>query len=105
MLVAIVVLIASCLTASALHRINNLLVLVLVDQVLIVALIVTLIVWLLVDQLSAVAIALEEAAMLDGLSRFGVFPRISLPLARPGIAVAPSCRASSPATTCSTPSS
>ena len=83
MLVPVVVLIPFYLTASALGLINNLIVLVLVYQVFIVPLVV----WLLVDQFSAVPIALEEAAQLDGLSRFGVFLRICLPLVKPGIAV------------------
>jgi multiple sugar transport system permease protein len=83
MLVPVVVLIPFYLTAAALHLINNLIVLILVYQVFIVPLIV----WLLVDQFSAVPIALEEAAQLDGLSRIGIFLRIALPLVKPGIAV------------------
>ena len=83
MLVPVVVLIPFYLTASALHLINNLIVLILVYQVFIVPLVV----WLLVDQFSAVPVALEEAAQLDGLSRFGVFLRICLPLVKPGLAV------------------
>ncbi|HEX4767992.1 MAG TPA: carbohydrate ABC transporter permease [Lichenihabitans sp.] len=83
MLVPVVVLIPFYLTASKLHLINHLVVLILVYQVFIVPLIV----WLLVDQFSAVPIALEEAAQLDGLSRIGIFLRIALPLVKPGIAV------------------
>jgi multiple sugar transport system permease protein len=83
MLVPVVVLIPFYLTAADLHLINNLIVLILVYQVFIVPLIV----WLLVDQFSAVPIALEEAAQLDGLSRIGIFLRIALPLVKPGIAV------------------
>ncbi len=83
MLVPVVVLIPFYLTASKLHLINNLLVLVLVYQVFIVPLVV----WLMVDQFSAVPVALEEAAQLDGLSRFGIFLRIALPLVKPGLAV------------------
>jgi len=83
MLVPVVVLIPFYLTASKLHLINNLIVLVLVYQVFIVPLVV----WLLVDQFSSVPIALEEAAQLDGLSRIGIFLRIALPLVKPGIAV------------------
>ncbi len=83
MLVPVVVLIPFYLTASTLHLINNLIVLVLVYQVFIVPLIV----WLLVDQFRSVPIDLEEAAQLDGLNRFGVFLRICLPLVKPGIAV------------------
>ena len=83
MLVPVVILIPFYLTASALHLINNLIVLVLVYQVFIVPLVV----WLMVDQFRAVPIDLEEAAQLDGLSRFGAFLRICLPLVKPGIAV------------------
>lgn len=83
MLVPVVVLIPFYLTAAKLHLINHLIVLIFVYQVFIIPLIV----WLLVDQFSAVPIALEEAAQLDGLSRVGIFLRIALPLVRPGIAV------------------
>ncbi|MDA3920053.1 MAG: carbohydrate ABC transporter permease [Salinisphaera sp.] len=83
MLVPVVVLLPFYLTASKLHLINNPIVLILVFQVFVVPLIV----WLLVDQFSSVPIALEEAALLDGLSRFGIFWRIALPLVKPGIAV------------------
>ena len=83
MLVPVVVLIPFYLTASRLHLINHLIVLVLVYQVFIVPLIV----WLMVDQFSAVPVALEEAAQLDGLSRLGIFLRIALPLVKPGLAV------------------
>ena len=83
MLVPVVVLIPFYLTASKLHLINHLIVLILVYQVFIVPLIV----WLMVDQFSAVPIALEEAAQLDGLSRIGIFLRIALPLVKPGLAV------------------
>ena len=83
MLVPVVVLIPFYLTAARLHLINNLIVLILVYQVFIVPLIV----WLMVDQFRAVPVALEEAAQLDGLGRFGIFLRICLPLVKPGIAV------------------
>ncbi len=83
MLVPVVVVIPFYLTASKLHLINSPIVLILVYQVFIVPLIV----WLLVDQFSAVPVALEEAAQLDGLSRVGIFLRIALPLVKPGIAV------------------
>ena len=36
----------------------------------------------------AVPVALEEAALLDGMSKFGIFLRITLPLTLPGITVA-----------------
>jgi len=83
MLVPVVVLIPFYLTASRLHLINNLIVLVLVYQVFVVPLVV----WLMVDQFRSVPIDLEEAAQLDGLGRFDVFLRICLPLVKPGIAV------------------
>jgi multiple sugar transport system permease protein len=83
MLVPVVVLIPFYLTASWLGLINKPIVLILVYQVFIVPLVV----WLLVDQFSSVPVALEEAAQLDGLSRFAIFLRIALPLVKPGIAV------------------
>lgn len=83
MLVPVVVLLPFYMVASKLHLINNPIVLILVYQVFVVPLIV----WLLVDQFRSVPIALEEAGQLDGLSRFGVFTRICLPLVKPGIAV------------------
>lgn len=84
MLVPVVILLPFYLVASKLHLINNPIVLILVYQVFVVPLIV----WLLVDQFRSVPIALEEAALLDGLSRFQIFARITLPLVKPGIAVA-----------------
>jgi multiple sugar transport system permease protein len=83
MLVPVVVLIPFYLTASRLHLINNPVILILIYQIFVVPLMV----WLLVDQFRSVPIALEEAAQLDGLSRFGIFLRICLPLVKPGIAV------------------
>ena len=56
-----VVLIPFYLTTSALHLINNPIVLVLVYQVFIVPLVV----WLMVDQFRSVPIDLEEAGQLD----------------------------------------
>ena len=83
MLAPVVVVIPFYLTASKLHLINSPTVLILVYQVFIVPLVV----WLMVDQFSAVPVALEEAAQLDGLSRAGIFLQIALPLVKPGIAV------------------
>ena len=83
MLVPVVVVIPFYLTASKLHLINSPVVLILVYQVFIVPLVV----WLMVDQFSAVPVALEEAAQLDGLSRIGIFLKIALPLVKPGLAV------------------
>lgn len=45
------------------------------------------VVWICTDQFRNIPPELEEAALLDGASRFAVFRRISLPLAMPGIAV------------------
>lgn len=84
MLVPVVILIPFYLLASQLHLINNPVVLVLVFQVFTVPLVV----WLMVDQFRSVPLELEEAGLLDGLSRFGIFLRIALPLVKPGIAVA-----------------
>lgn len=44
--------------------------------------------WLLKGFIDGIPIALEEAAQIDGCSRFGVFWRITLPLASPGLASA-----------------
>lgn len=43
-------------------------------------------VWLLVGYFRQIPIDLEEAALVDGASRLGVFLRIVLPLAAPGLA-------------------
>ncbi|HWU21892.1 MAG TPA: carbohydrate ABC transporter permease [Nocardioides sp.] len=45
-------------------------------------------VWILNAFFSAIPVDLEEAAMVDGLSRFGAMFRITLPLAAPGIVTA-----------------
>ena len=47
-----------------------------------------LVIWLLRDYFQDLPIELEEAAMVDGSSRYGAFFRIALPLAVPGIVVA-----------------
>jgi multiple sugar transport system permease protein len=47
-----------------------------------------LVIWLLRDYFQDLPIELEEAAMVDGSSRYGAFFRIALPLAIPGIVVA-----------------
>lgn len=84
MLVPVVILLPFYLIASSLHLINNPIVLILVYQLFVVPLIV----WLLADQFNSVPIALEEAALLDGLNRFQIFLRVALPLVKPGLAVA-----------------
>lgn len=84
MLVPVVVLIPFYLLASDLRLINNPIVLIVIYQTFVVPLVV----WLLVDQFRAVPVALEEAALLDGMSRFGIFLRITLPLTLPGMTVA-----------------
>jgi ABC-type glycerol-3-phosphate transport system permease component len=43
-------------------------------------------VWFLVTVFRQVPVEIEEAAMMDGASRFTVFARIALPLAAPGLA-------------------
>ncbi len=47
-----------------------------------------LVVWLLRDYFADLPIEIEEAAMVDGASRFGAFFRIALPLSLPGLVVA-----------------
>ena len=47
-----------------------------------------LVVWLLQDYFRDLPIEIEEAAMVDGASRYGAFFRIALPLALPGIVIA-----------------
>lgn len=44
-------------------------------------------VWMLKGFFDAIPISLEEAAMIDGLSSFGTFYKIILPLSLPGLAV------------------
>ncbi len=41
--------------------------------------------WVFVTYLKSIPYSLEEAAMLDGCSRFGIITRIIIPLAMPGI--------------------
>lgn len=47
-----------------------------------------LVIWLLRDYFADLPIEIEEAALVDGATRFGVFFRIALPLAVPGLVVA-----------------
>jgi len=46
------------------------------------------VIWIMRDQFSAIPIELEEAALVDGLSVWGAFLRIVLPIALPGMAAA-----------------
>ncbi len=46
------------------------------------------VIWIMRDQFNAIPIELDEAAFVDGLSIWGAFLRIVLPLALPGIAAA-----------------
>lgn len=84
MLIPVVVLIPFYLAAADAGMIDNPITLILIYQTFVVPLVV----WLLVDQFKAVPIALEEAALLDGMSKFSIFLRITLPLTIPGITVA-----------------
>lgn len=43
-------------------------------------------VWMLTGYFRSIPVDLEEAAMIDGSSRFGAYLRVTLPLAAPGIA-------------------
>ncbi|MCC7022523.1 MAG: carbohydrate ABC transporter permease [Thermomicrobiales bacterium] len=47
-----------------------------------------LVVWLLRDYFADLPVEIEEAALVDGASRFGAFFRIALPLALPGLVIA-----------------
>lgn len=49
---------------------------------------VPLVTWMVRNQLAAVPIELEEAAMIDGSSRVGAVMRVTLPVAMPGIVAA-----------------
>jgi multiple sugar transport system permease protein len=44
--------------------------------------------WLLMGYFESIPVELEEAAMIDGATRFGAFRRIILPLASPGLLAA-----------------
>lgn len=46
------------------------------------------VIWIMKDQFSAVPVELEEAALVDGLSIWGAFLRIVLPLVLPGMVAA-----------------
>lgn len=46
------------------------------------------VIWVMRDQFSAIPIELEEAALVDGLSVWGAFLRIVLPLSLPGMVAA-----------------
>ncbi|MGR6999747.1 carbohydrate ABC transporter permease [Yinghuangia aomiensis] len=45
-------------------------------------------VWILTAYFASIPVELEEAAMIDGASRFGALRRVTLPLAMPGIVTA-----------------
>ncbi len=44
-------------------------------------------VWMLKGYFDTIPVELEEAAIMDGMGRFGIFTKIILPLAKPGIVV------------------
>ena len=46
------------------------------------------VIWIMRDQFDAIPIELEEAALVDGLSVWGAFLRIVLPIALPGMVAA-----------------
>jgi multiple sugar transport system permease protein len=46
------------------------------------------VIWIMRDQFSAIPIELEEAALVDGLSIWGAFLQIVLPIALPGMVAA-----------------
>lgn len=45
-------------------------------------------IWILTAYISAIPVQLEEAAMIDGMGRFGALLRVTLPLALPGVVTA-----------------
>ncbi|MDH6109425.1 multiple sugar transport system permease protein [Kitasatospora sp. MAP12-15] len=45
-------------------------------------------IWILTAYISSIPVELEEAAMIDGLGRFGSLRRVVLPLAMPGVVTA-----------------
>ncbi len=47
-----------------------------------------LVIWIMRDQFKAIPVELEEAAMVDGLSVWGAFVQIVLPIALPGLVAA-----------------
>jgi len=47
-----------------------------------------LVIWIMRDQFNAIPVAIDEAAFVDGLSVWGAFIRIVLPLAVPGMVAA-----------------
>jgi len=46
------------------------------------------VIWIMRDQFNAIPLELDEAAMVDGLSPWGIFLRIILPIALPGMVAA-----------------
>ena len=48
----------------------------------------TIVIWIIRDQFSTIPIELEEAGLVDGLSVWGVFLRIVLPISFPGMVAA-----------------
>jgi multiple sugar transport system permease protein len=46
------------------------------------------VIWIMSDQFNSIPIELDEAALVDGLSPWGAFFRIILPIALPGMAAA-----------------
>ena len=46
------------------------------------------VIWIMRDQFSAIPVELEEAALVDGLSNWGAFIQIILPIALPGMVAA-----------------
>ena len=44
--------------------------------------------WLMMGYFESIPVELEEAAMIDGATRFGAFRRVILPLAAPGVLAA-----------------
>jgi len=53
-----------------------------------IALSIPMVTWILKGSIDGIPVSLDEAAMMDGCTRFGVFIRVILPLSTPGIASA-----------------
>ncbi len=83
MMIPVVLVIPYFVIAGILRLIDSPIVLILVYQTFAIPLVM----WMSADQFRSISKQIEEAAMIDGASRFAVFTRIAIPLASPGIAV------------------
>src|SRR5205814_4016626 len=49
---------------------------------------VPIVIWIMIGYFETTPLELEEAALIDGATRWQVFRHVALPIARPGLAVA-----------------